>query len=69
MVECARIVLASLQGKRNDEIAGELDVRPNTVGQWRRRFAESGIAGLRDAQARQARQVRGRVARPDFGAA
>lgn len=49
LVERARIVLACLRGKRNDEVAVELGVRPNTVGQWRRRFAESGIAGLRDA--------------------
>jgi transposase len=26
-----------------------MGLRPNTVGQWRRRFAERGIAGLRDA--------------------
>ena len=45
----ARIVLACLHGKRNDEVARELGVRPNTVGLWRRRFAQSGIAGLRDA--------------------
>jgi transposase len=49
MVERARIVLACLQGKRNNEVARDLGVRPNTVGQWRRRFAESGMAGLRDA--------------------
>lgn len=48
MVERARIILACLHGKRNDEIAKELGLRPNTVGQWRRRFAERGIAGLRD---------------------
>lgn len=49
VVERARIVLACLHGKRNDEVARELGVRPNTVGRWRRRFAEQGIAGLRDA--------------------
>jgi len=49
MAERARIVLACLHGKRNDEVARELGVRPNTVGLWRRRFAQSGIAGLRDA--------------------
>jgi len=49
MAERARIVLACLQGKRNDEVASEIGVRPNTVGQWRRRFAASGMAGLRDA--------------------
>ena len=35
MVERARMVLACLHGQRNDEIAAELGVRPNTVGQWR----------------------------------
>lgn len=48
MAERARIVLACLRGKRNDEVASEIGVRPNTVGQWRHRFAERGIAGLRD---------------------
>ena len=46
--ERARIVLACLQGKRNDEVAREMGLRPNTVGQWRQRFAAGGIAGLRD---------------------
>ena len=49
MAERSRIVLACLQGKRNDEIAKDMGLRPNTVGQWRRRFSEDGIAGLRDA--------------------
>ena len=49
MAERARIVMACLQGKRNDAIAREMRLRPNTVGQWRRRFAQGGIAGLRDA--------------------
>lgn len=48
MAERARIVLACLEGRRNDEVASEIGVRPNTVGVWRRRFAERGIAGLRD---------------------
>jgi transposase len=48
LAERARIVLACLQGKRNDEVAREVGVRPNTVGQWRQRFAARGIAGLRD---------------------
>lgn len=49
LAERARIVLACLQGKRNDVVAREMGVRPNTVGQWRCRFAARGIAGLRDA--------------------
>src|SRR3546814_5172591 len=40
MAERARIVLACLRGKRNDEIADEMGLRPNTVGQWRRRSEE-----------------------------
>lgn len=44
----ARIVLGCLQGKRNDEVARDVGVQAATVGQWRRRFAESGLAGLRD---------------------
>lgn len=48
MAERARIVLACLQSQRNDEVARELGVRPNTVGQWRRRVALGGMAGLRD---------------------
>lgn len=49
LAERARIVLGCLQGKRNAEVAREMGVRPNTVGQWRRRFAALGITGLRDA--------------------
>lgn len=45
----ARIVLACLRGKRNDDIAREMSLRPNTVGQWRQRFAARGLAGLQDA--------------------
>lgn len=48
LAERARIILACLRGQRNDEVASELGLRPNTVGQWRRRFAERGLAGLRD---------------------
>jgi len=48
LVERAKIVLACLDGKRNDEVSRELGVRPNTVGLWRKRFAARGIAGLRD---------------------
>ena len=48
LVERAKIVLACLEGKRNDAVGRELGVRPNTVGQWRKRFAAAGLAGLRD---------------------
>lgn len=66
LVERARIVLACLQGKRNDEVARELGIRPNTVGQWRQRFAARGIAGLHDKPrsgkpAKYGTELRGRV--------
>jgi transposase len=48
LVERAKIVLACLDGKRNDEVSREIGVRPNTVGLWRKRFAARGMAGLRD---------------------
>ena len=48
LAERARIVLACLQGKRNDEVGREVGVRPNTVGVWRQRFAARGLQGLRD---------------------
>jgi transposase len=48
LVERAKIILACLDGKRNDEVSRELGVRPNTVGVWRKRFAARGLAGLRD---------------------
>src|SRR6202049_3314420 len=48
LVERAKIILAFLDGKRNDEVSRELGVRPNTVGVWRKRFAARGMAGLRD---------------------
>src|ERR1700731_4405766 len=44
----AKIVLACLEGKRNDAVGREFGVRPNTVGLWRKRFAAAGLAGLRD---------------------
>ena len=48
MAERASIVLACLNGQRNDQIARDMGLRPNTVGRWRQRFAASGMAGLRD---------------------
>jgi transposase len=48
LVERAKVVLACLEGKRNDEVSRELGIRPNTVGLWRQRFAARGIAGLHD---------------------
>jgi transposase len=50
MIERAKIVMSCLEGKRNDEVAAELNIRPGTVAIWRKRFAANGIKGLRDKQ-------------------
>jgi transposase len=44
----ARIVLRSRDGYSNREIARQLQVTSRTVGKWRTRFAERGLAGLLD---------------------
>lgn len=50
LVERAKIIIRCLSGKRNDEIANELNMRPGTVAVWRKRFATEGLKGLRDRQ-------------------
>jgi len=44
----AWIVLMAAEGMQNKEIARSLKTTQMTVGKWRRRFAEKGIAGLQD---------------------
>ena len=46
LVERARIVLQAATGKADVEIAQTLDITRQTVGLWRRRFAEQGISGI-----------------------
>lgn len=48
LVERAKMIRGCLDGKPVVQIARELDVRPNTVIEWRGRFAELGVAGLKD---------------------
>ena len=45
----ARIVLAAAAGMANTAIARELGVCADTVRKWRRRFAASRLAGLKDS--------------------
>lgn len=42
----AKIVLAAAAGRRNDEIAEELQCTRRTVGLWRERFASDRLAGI-----------------------
>ena len=46
LVQRAKIILATADGKRNDEIASELGCTRRTVGTWRNRFAEQRLAGI-----------------------
>lgn len=48
LVERARIILKCLDGEGTHKIAKDLHVRPNTVIEWRRRFEQHGIKGLKD---------------------
>jgi transposase len=59
MVERAQIILGCLAGKRVKEVAGACHTRPNTVIKWRQRFAQRGLAGLRDAPRSGAKPVYG----------
>lgn len=48
LVERAKIIMKCIQGQSVSQIAKDLKIRPNTVIDWRRRFRQSGIAGLHD---------------------
>jgi DNA-binding NarL/FixJ family response regulator len=48
MVTRARIVLAAADGEENASIADWLEIAPNTVVKWRKRFFEEGLLGLTD---------------------
>ncbi len=44
----ARIVLMAAEGLENTVIAARLDIRPQVVSRWRKRFHDEGLAGLKD---------------------
>ena len=46
LMQRARIVLLAAAGRQNREIAGTLGVMERTVGRWRTRFIERGLAGI-----------------------
>jgi len=49
LVRRARIALMAAEGKSNKEIATELGTSHVTVGQWRQRVLDQGLAGLQEA--------------------
>ena len=48
LAQRARIVLAAAQGRSNGEVAAAEGCHPATVGKWRDRYLERGVAGLVD---------------------
>jgi len=48
LAQRARIILASADGEQSNIVAARLGIDPDTVGKWRRRFAEHRLEGLRD---------------------
>jgi hypothetical protein len=52
-VKRARIVLLAAEGRSTRSIAEEVGVQPRIVSNWRRRFAEHGLGGLKEADLRQ----------------
>lgn len=56
-VQRAKVVLYAADGLSNAEIASRLEMCSKVVGQWRRRFAQQRLDGLRD-QARSGRPRR-----------
>jgi transposase len=47
-VRRARIVLLAAEGRSTRSIAEEVGVQPRIVSNWRRRFADHGLGGLKD---------------------
>ena len=49
-VQRAQIVLGCAEGESHGMIAKRLGLSPVTIGKWRRRYHDRGIAGLQDEQ-------------------
>ena len=47
-VKRARIVLLAAEGRSTRSIAEEVGIQPRIVSNWRRRFAQHGLGGLKD---------------------
>jgi len=56
VVERAKIILLCAEGKQNREIAALLGTTRRTVGIWRRRFIQNGVAGIEKDAPRPGRQ-------------
>lgn len=47
-VQRAKLVLYAADGEPNVEIGRRLEMNPDVVGRWRKRFAEERLEGLKD---------------------
>ena len=47
-VNKAKVILKCIEGKQNKEIAEEFGLRENTIGKWRKEFAEKGFDSFND---------------------
>jgi transposase len=57
LVDRAKIVLLAADGLENKTIAAELEINEKTVGLWRRRFVEDGLAGIEKDAPRSGRRA------------
>lgn len=46
LMQRAQMILMAADGQQNNQIAETLGAQPSTVGRWRKRFAQSGLAGI-----------------------
>jgi Homeodomain-like domain len=67
LVERARIVLLAAQGLQDRQIAEELDIDRITAGRWRKRYIDSGLAGIERDLPRGAPPVKVNVAERSSG--
>ncbi len=62
LMQRAKIVLLSAAGMMNKDIAAQLHIMPNTVGRWRARFSDGGLAAIEKDAPRGGRRPRKRDA-------
>jgi transposase len=48
LAQRARVVVAAAEGLSNEQVATRLQITPQTVSKWRRRFLDQGVDGLLD---------------------
>ena len=60
-VKRARIVLLAAEGRSTRSIAEEVGVQPRIVSNWRRRFADHGLGGLKDRPRANKKRIYGKA--------